>query len=201
MKGVNIMVKKIGIDIDGVITHEGDAEDNIWHNAFCEYFGKDIERKKDVFNFIEAYDLSQKEVEDFLDKNIENIYKRVKPAPGARNTLCKLKESGVKILLITARDKKFQDLTLNWLDKYNIFFDKLIHEENKAPLAHNKNISLFIEDNKKNALQLLEYNIRVIIMDKYHNQNIEHKHKDKIFRAENWNQIRNYIFTSSNIKQ
>ncbi len=186
------MNKIIGIDIDGVITREGNEKNNIWHNAICEYFGEDIERKKDVFNFIEAYQLTEKEVKRFIEENIENIYRNVEPAKGVKKTLNYLKKLDFVIFLITARDKKFRTLTLNWMKKYAIPFDSLIHEGNKAPLASEKNIELFIEDNKENAIQLLENDIAVIIKDRYHNRNID-KNYENIFRAKNWKEIKNHI--------
>jgi len=185
------MNKIIGIDIDGVITREGDEKNNIWHNALCEYFGEELERKNDVFNFIDAYELSKTEIENFINDNIEDIYKTVKPAKGAKETINFLKKYNFEILLITARHHNFKNLTKNWLKQYNIPYDTLIHEENKAPLAIEKNIKLFIEDNKKNAIKLLKNNIAVIIMDRYHNRSL--KNNDKLYRAENWVDIKKYI--------
>lgn len=186
------MKKNLGVDIDGVLTDEGDADNNIWHQAICEYMGKNVERKKDVFNFMEAYGYSEEVFEDFLDKYIEKIYENVKAAPGARKTLKDLKNKhNINIILMTARSPEYHGLTVNWLEKYQITYDKLIHEDNKAPLAQKINIELFIEDYIINARQLLSYGIPVILINKYHNQELPAQ--EKLYRADEWSEIRGHI--------
>ncbi len=185
------MKKIIGIDIDGVLTHEKENGNNIWQMKLAEYLDKDITRSKDEYNFKKAFNLTDRELEGFIDKHLANIYKNLKPAPGALDTLLKLRKLDFKIILITAREKEYKKITENWLVKYNIPYDSLYHEDNKAPLALDNNIQLFIEDNKNNALQLLKNNIPVILINKYHNQNI--KEKENIYRVNNWQQIANII--------
>lgn len=191
-EGRKNMRGKIGIDIDGVITDEGDDENNIWHNSLCDYFGEELERKNDVFDFTRAYELTEKKIDEFISDNIKDIYKRVNPAFKVKEVLGKLSKLDFEIILITARNNKFRKLTENWLRKHSIPYNELIHEENKAPLAKKIKIDIFIEDNKDNIIQLNKYGIAVIIMDRYHNRQIQ---ADKnIFRAYNWKDIEKYIF-------
>ena len=105
------MKRIIGIDIDGVLTDEGKEDNNIWHQAFCNYFGKEIKRVKDEFDFTVAYDISAEVVEDFIRENINDIYKNVDSVSKARETIKKLKKLNFYIVLITARKSKFNNLT------------------------------------------------------------------------------------------
>ncbi len=191
------MQKIIGIDIDGVLTCEEKGDSNIWEIKMAEYFKKDINRFHDVYNFKKAFNLSDEELNGFINKHLEEIYRNVKPAPGARFTLLKLYNLEFKIYLITARKEKYKKLTKKWLEKHEIPYTSLFHEDNKAPLAVEKNIQLFIEDNKNNTLQLLHCGIPVILLNKYHNRELN-KNKD-LFRVDTWQQIEDIVFTFFNI--
>jgi|SRR5690554_3338831 len=190
--------KIIGIDIDGVITDESHPNKDIWHNAICEYFGKDIKRVKDSYYFNEAYELTDKEIQLFLEEKLKNIYENVKVNTEARKTIKTLTEKGFEIILITAREPELQDLTKKWLTKHMVPFSELIHEQNKAPVAINKNINLFIEDNAKNACDLIKKGITVLLLDKFHNFHLpEYK---GLIRVKNWKHIRKLISTFFNIE-
>lgn len=184
------MKRIIGVDIDGVITKEGKGKDNIWYKYLCDYLGENIERKNDIYDFTEAFDISEETVKNFLNEHLREIYWNIKPAPGAKKTLIRLKKLDFRIILITARKDKFHPLTVNWLKKYRLPYNNLIHEDNKAPLAQKMKIELFIEDNKKNAEELITANIPVILVNKYHNQGLKDKN---IYRADNWHEINKYI--------
>lgn len=144
----------LGIDIDGVITDEGTAENNIWQRKMNEYFSRDIKLGKYTYNLAEAYGLSEQELNSFLTDKLFEVYQEVNSAPGARETLTQLAEQGHSLILITARNEKFRDLTENWLEKHQIPYHELHHQYDKAPLVVEKNISLFIDDKKENALNI-----------------------------------------------
>ncbi|MFW6014868.1 MAG: 5' nucleotidase, NT5C type [bacterium] len=189
--------KIIGIDIDGVITDEIHPNDNIWHNALCEFLGEDIERVKDSYYFNEAYNLSEEIINEFLNENIEDIYKKVKLWPDAKITINNLYDMNFNIILITARNNQFRSITENWLKKHGIKHTKLIHNENKAPLIKTNNIKLFIEDNAENAKVIAKTGIPVILLNKYHNQYLQTD--DKITRVNHWNEINEIISKHYNI--
>ncbi len=185
------MEKNIGIDIDGVITAEGDDQNNIWQKELSKYVGYNLKRKKDAFDFREAYDLPEKTINNFINNKIEQIYRNAKPAPYVKNVLNNLKKNNFTLFIITARKDKYKDLTSNWLKKYNIPYDFLYHQEDKAAIALNKNIEIFAEDNLENAISLIKNQIPVIIMDRYHNRSInENKY---VFRVNNWKQLEQVI--------
>ena len=85
----------------------------------------------------------------------------------------------------------YRQLTADWLKKHGIKYSSLTHEANKSPLAVEKGIELFIEDNANNSLELSRKNIIVLLMNKYHNQNF--KVNTNIIRVNNWSDIREEI--------
>ncbi|HKL75768.1 MAG TPA: hypothetical protein VJ881_06845 [Halanaerobiales bacterium] len=185
------MNKILGIDIDGVITNEGSANDNIWHNALCNHFSQDLTREKNVYDFMEAYGLSEREMNEFINEKISDIYSSVKAYPEAIKTISKLYKNNFEIHLITARHKEYREITENWLKKHSIPYHSLTHDEPKAPLAVKKNIELFIEDNFDNAFDIASKNIKVLLINKYHNLNKELI--ENIKRVDNWLDINNEL--------
>ncbi|MGM0437253.1 MAG: 5' nucleotidase, NT5C type [Bacillota bacterium] len=185
------MNKILGIDIDGVITNEGPADNNIWHNALCNHFSQDLTREKNVYDFMEAYNLSEREMNEFINENIAEIYANVKAYPKAIKTISNLYNKGFKIHLITARHKEFREITKNWLEKHSIPYHSLTHDVPKAPLAVKKKIDLFIEDNYDNAFDIASKNIKVLLVNKYHNLNKELVKNIK--RVSDWSEIKKEI--------
>ncbi|RCW51472.1 MULTISPECIES: hypothetical protein [unclassified Halanaerobium] len=187
------MHNKLGIDIDGVLTEEGPKNNSIWQQKMTEFFGRNINLRKNTYNLAEAFGLNTEELNLFLKKELENIYRQATPAEGAKETLEELKERDFTLILITARHSKYNTLTKNWLKKYDIPYDKLYHEDNKAPLAEKLKLKLFIEDNKFNALAISKKNIPVILVSKYHNKDIEKN--NLIYRADSWQDIKRQLYT------
>ncbi len=193
------MERIIGIDIDGVITDENHKNQNIWHNALCTYLGRDIERKKDDYNFTEAYNLNLEIIQDFVENNVHKIYKNVKPRKYVKTIFNKLLDWNFKIYLITARHEEYRKLTEKWLEKYNIPYHKLFHADDKATIASKLGINIFIEDNKQNTVDLLKKNIIVLLFNKYHNRDLnKQKH---LYRVQSWMEINNLIIKLFNIDE
>lgn len=185
------MNRILGIDIDGVITDEGEADNNIWHKALCNYFKENLNREKNVYSFVEAYGLSEREMNEFINDQIENIYAGVKPYNKVSTILNSLIDKEFTIYLITARHDEFRPVTEKWLEKYSIPYHSLYHEDDKAPLAVKKNIELFIEDNYNNASEIVDQKIPVLLVNKYHNQGKELI--DGIKRVDGWQEISQFI--------
>ena len=183
----------IGIDIDGVITDEYSSYNrNIWHHYLCNYIGEEIKRKENIYNIYDAYDLPKKILDEFLENSLKDIYIDLTPNQGVKGVLDDLKKHNFTIILITARDEKYRKITEDWLDKYEIVYDKLIHKINKVPCAKEKNIQLFIEDDQNNAESFLNNGIGIILFDKEHNRDSE-EIKNK-YRVENWKQAEELIY-------
>jgi hypothetical protein len=185
------MKYNIGIDIDGVLTDEGDRDNNIWLQKMNEFFNRKITLKEHTYDLRKAFGLTDQELNDFLEIKLPEVYANVGAAPGAKETLEELNQAGHKLILITARNEIFRDLTENWLEKHQIPYHELHHNDDKAPLAVKKDIFLFIDDRKENAAEIAAENIPVILVNKYHNLNFQSS--NNILKADNWNEIRKNI--------
>lgn len=181
------MKYNFGIDIDGVITDEGPDHNSIWQKKMNEFFERKIKLEEYTYDLRQAFNINDKELNDFIQAKIEDVYSSVKPVEKAKETIKKLYDSGHTIILITARDQKHRALTEDWLKKNNIPYHELHHNDNKAPLAAEKNISLFIDDRKENAFEIAAKDIPVILVNKYHNYDF--KGSEKITKVQNWSEI------------
>jgi len=185
------MKYNFGIDIDGVLTDEGPDHDSIWQQKMNEFFDREITLKEYTYDLRKAFAINDQELNKFIQEKVEEIYSSVKAVDRAREILTELYEEGHRLILITARNEKHRDLTEKWLEKNNIPYHELYHEDQKAPLAVEKNISLFIDDKKENALEIAAENIPVILVSKYHNYDFEGN--EKIKKADNWDEIKENI--------
>ncbi|WP_245579474.1 5' nucleotidase, NT5C type [Halonatronum saccharophilum] len=182
------MKKVIGVDIDAVLTDEGKGEDNIWHRNICDYFGLDG-RKNNKYDFCEAYGLSLAEVEKFVEDRGDDIYLSVPPRPKCKEVLARLKEEGYKIILVTARPSKDNKVTLEWLKKNKIPYDKLFHSDEKHLICQKEKIKFFIDDHLKHLIPMLDLDMDLLLMDMDHNFDYE----GKIKRVDNWGEIEEEI--------
>ncbi|MDZ7672564.1 MAG: hypothetical protein U5K53_07020 [Halanaerobiales bacterium] len=189
----------IGIDIDGVITDEYSLYNrNIWHHYLCNYIGKEIKRKDNIYNIYEAYDLPKEVLDNFLKNSLKDIYIDLIPNKGVKDVLEDLKKNDFTIILITAREEKYRKITEDWLDKYGIVYDKLIHRVNKVPCAKDEEIQLFIEDDQNNAESFLNNGIGIILFDKKHNR--DSKDIKNKYRVNNWQEAKKLIYNFFNIE-
>ncbi|AGB41313.1 hypothetical protein Halha_1368 [Halobacteroides halobius DSM 5150] len=182
------MNKIIGVDIDAVLTDEGTGTDNIWHQKICNYFNLE-ERKEQVYDFRDAYGLTLEEIEEFMATEGRKIFANVSPLTEAKEVLADLQQQGCTIILVTARAKEHNQVTLDWLDEHQIPFDKLIHSEEKANICQAEGIELFIDDRVSNLLPIKELGIPVLLMDMDHNQSF----KGPIPRVHNWQEIKEQL--------
>ena len=182
---------KFGFDIDGVLTNEGDNDNNIWHKTFIDHFGDKVKKVSDSYDFREAYNLPDSDIIDFLNENKEKIFSSVPPYQEAIEFLNRLKEQGHKIILITARHEEFRDVTEKWLSRNNFSYDKLYHDENKAPLALNENLEIFVDDHRDNVRDIKSVGIPALLFTRSHNLNASED--EYTARVSNWQEIKDYI--------
>lgn len=184
---------KIGIDIDNCISNFNDT-------LLKEYLKHDKElRNSGIINenpeYLrrEMFDWTDEEEKSFYNENIENFAKKLKPIEGSVYFIKKLKEDGHEIFIITGRNNgEYSNpykLTTEWLNKYNIVYDKLIltnsHDKHsKTEICIENNIDLMIEDSTPISLDLISNGIKVYTMNTRYNQ------KDKTLdRASKWKEI------------
>ena len=184
---------RIGIDIDNCISNFDDT-------LLKEYLKHDKElRNTGIMNENAEYlrkgmfDWTLEEENIFYNANIERIAKNLKPIENAPKYINKLKQDGHEIYIITGRDNgEYKDpykLTKEWLNKYNIIYDKLIftnayntHEKTKICIENN--IDIMIEDSTRISLDLINNGIKVYTMNTRYNQK-----NQTLDRVSRWKEI------------
>lgn len=177
----------IGIDIDGTIT------DPLF---LLPYLQRDFDETLEEDDFTE-YDLSfinksEEDIRDWFLSIEDELYRNVQPDEGSVQRINSLNKQ-YNIHLITARPKKWADVTYDWLKKNNITYDTLdvTGSHDKVEIAKERNIQLFIEDSLVNALLIHEkMNIPVLLVNAPHNQMYLPK---GITRVYGWDDIEEYI--------
>ena len=149
-------MKKIGIDLDNTILS-------------CKLLiYKLIDKFQIVNNSDNSYIQIDKnaETETFLNKLTifnPNVYIAF---PNAIETINYLYSKGIEIHLISSRPNILPiiDLTINWLNKNNVLYNKLILGcSNKAEYVVANQLDLMIDDNLKTCKSLAQKNIQSIL--------------------------------------
>lgn len=180
----------IGIDIDDTIANTYDVLFNYAQNYTINDIGKEI---KDVNRNIithmyctNFHNWNKEEDKEFLDKYYEKTVLKVQPKMYAVENIKRLKESGDKIYLITARflSDKFdvEKLTKDWLEKYGIPYDKLIlNSQNKVIAAKENDIDIFVDDSIKNCTEMAHVGIKTYMMDTIINKDFESEDIERVY--------------------
>ena len=181
---------RIGIDIDNCISNFDDVllEEYLKHDKELRNTG--IINDKPYHITVGMFDWSKEENDDFYYNNIQRIAMSLKPLNNAKDVIDKLKADGNEIYIITSRDNgeyiNPEKMTREWLEKYEIYFDKLIltgrHE--KGPVCKENNIDIMIEDSIKNCEDIEDNGVKCYIMDTRYN-----KHETRFERVKRWNEI------------
>ena len=187
----------IGLDIDNVISNF----DTCLLEEYIKY-DKTL-RNKGIINENAEYitrgmfDMTDEESDTFYYNNIERIAKNLKPLHNAKKYIDKLKEDGNKIYIISGRDNgEYSDphnMTITWLNKYNIPYDKLIltnaykHQE-KANICKELGIDIMIDDSINVCTKCNDINIECILFETPYN-----KKETRFNKLSNWEEIYNYI--------
>ncbi len=162
----------IGIDIDDTLT---DMKIEMGNNLkeYLIKIGKTKEYEVDELDkndgrlLQKRYNLTYEELKYFLGTIQESFTNTVLPRDNAVQVINKLKESGHKITIITARDEEFHDdpysQSKTWLLKNNIVFDKLIvNARDKATICKNENVDILIDDSLNNCTVVSEVGIKTL---------------------------------------
>ena len=200
---------RIGVDIDNVLSNFNEAllKDYVKHD-------KELGNKGIINNNIpirKMFDWSADEEKKYYKENIERLANSFEPIKGCAKYIKipaiyvvktakyikKLREEGRYICIISGRDNgDYKDpyvMTINWLKKYNIEYDKLIltngrnHQE-KADVCIKNNIDIMIDDSRKVCEKCFEKNIKPIIFNTNYN-----KKELRFKRVYNWKEIYDYV--------
>lgn len=186
---------RIGVDIDNVLSNFNEVllNDYLNHDKSLRNNGivnKDVYIRK-MFDWPEEYE------QEYYKNNIERLATLFTPIEDSSKYINKLKNNGNEIYIISGRDNgEYSDphnMTINWLKKYNIPYDKLIltnaykHQE-KADICNEFGIDIMIDDSINVCTKCSESNIECILFETPFNKN-----EDRFNRLKNWKEIYNYI--------
>ena len=170
---------KIGIDIDNVISNFNDI-------LLKEYLNHDKQLRntgiinKDIFMRYGMFDWTDEEENNFYKTNIERIAQSLNPLTNCKYFIDKLKADGNEIYIISGRNNgeytNPEEMTKSWLNKYNIYYDKLIltnayDKQAKSVECIKYKIDVMIEDSTSTCIDLKKNGIKVLIMNTRYNQN------------------------------
>ena len=139
------------------------------------------------------FDWTEEEESSFYHANIEDFAIKLRPIEDSVYYIRKLKEDGHEIYIITGRNNgeyiNPKELTTQWLDKYNIVYDKLIFtnaydKHAKTEVCLENNIDLMIEDSTRISLDLINNGIKVYTMNTRYNQK-----EQTLDRVSKWKEI------------
>ena len=189
-------MKKIGIDIDGVLTDVYN-----WYlingKKYADSLGKSLVNEKG-YDAKEMYDLTNEEFTDFIDKTIWDYSKDEHARKDAKEMLEKLLDNNYELIIITARykadkdnenGKKMRECVKNWLNNNGLKYSNIIFSDDKTKICKDNSIDLMIEDKPDTIINLSNY-IPVICFNAPYNENIESKN---IYRVFNWNEVYDQI--------
>ena len=189
----------IGIDIDNVISNFNEVllEEYLIHDK--EIGKRGIINKNAEYIRRGMFDWSEVEEKIFYQQNIERIVKKLNPIEGEKEYIDKLKQDGHKIYIITGRDNgeysNPYDMTKDWLDKFGIYYDKLIltnayknDKHGKSEKCIENNVDIMIDDSVNICMDSINYGIETLIMDTPYNRQV-----NNIKRVHSWKEIYEYI--------
>ena len=196
---------RIGIDIDNVISSFDNSllKEYIKHDKTLRNTGIINENADYIRRGM--FDWTLEEEKTFYNENIERIAQELKPIYNAKKYIDKLKEDGKEIYIITGRNngdyKNPYDITINWLNKHQIYYDKLIftnayNKQEKAEVCIKNNIDIMVEDSTSTAINIKEAGIRVLFMKTRFNQN-----NQELERVSTWKEIYSKIAQTYPIAQ
>ena len=187
----------IGIDIDNTITST--------RELILEYV-RTFESENDLrteldpnhYSLEESLNWDTQLLERFLGTYLENIYKYVAPKPHALEVISALHRRHT-IILITSRNQRdalIRDITLEWLSRHHVEYDKLVmndtenlHHFSKLAACQENHVEVMIEDHHDLSRELSEH-IPVIMFDYPYNTHLQ---ADNIMRVHDWLEVQAII--------
>ena len=170
---------RIGIDIDNVISNFDETLLNEYLLHDKDLRGNGIINKNADYIRKGMFDWSEEEEKYFYKNNIERIAKKLTLIEGSKEYIDKLRKDGHSIYIITGRDNgeytNPYNMTKEWLDNYNINYDKLIltdaydkHAKTKKCIGNS--IDIIIDDSVHICTDCIKNGITAILMDTPYNK-------------------------------
>lgn len=187
----------IGIDIDNTITH---TTEMILH--YAQIFGKEqgINTIPDMrYYYLEdILGWDRKTADEFLNTHLGRIYDEMQPKEQVTEVIRDLKKQH-ELILITSRNSQLpatEEVTVNWLERNGVFYDRLIlnttsnmHFFNKLDVCLENQVDVMIEDHYKLVSEISPF-LPVIMFDYPYNR---HLLSDNIIRVKHWSEVKQWV--------
>jgi uncharacterized protein len=135
------------------------------------------------------YGWSWEEREEVFQKYGIDIHWNSDPYPDVVDVLASL-YSNHTISFITARPEFYREITLKWLDHYQINYHHISFVENKLGECQKLEVDILIDDAPHYAEEFVASAKPYILYDQPYNRHINH---ELVFRAASWLDIKRYI--------
>ena len=182
---------RIGIDIDDTISDSCEVTFAYAQKYTIEKLGRmpDLENIKGIKHHHytrEAHGWSKKEEMDFWYEYYPRIVKEIRPFTLAVSTINSLKKEGHEIYIITARWQEPNcdvfKMTEEWLKENKIYYDDITFDaENKAEVALEKKIDVFIDDSFENCQAVANVGVKTYIMDSRMNKGLNSENIERVY--------------------
>jgi uncharacterized HAD superfamily protein len=174
----------IALDIDGILANADIAFRLMMRSLFKRPFPK---KKVKSFHYEESFDLTNEEIK-LLYKMFhkEELWLNMKPVKGAVSSAQKLAKEH-RIIIVTARPREVRKVTLKWLKKYKIPYEKIYFTLADKHLLfdnYNEKVDVFLEDHPIYIKRLAETQTNVIMFDYPWNRNV--KGRPNIYHVNKW---------------
>lgn len=170
----------IGIDIDDTMTNLTE-----FLVAFGEQNGGKLKQPINKTSLKELFDWDDSEKLDLWKNNIEYITSTISTRPLVKETLQEMKRRNYDIYLISTRGSKYykdaRKATINWLNKNEIIYDKLILTEEKDKACLEYNVDIYIDDRPNTCDALLNIGIKTFIFDNVFNKEYSNNQITRIY--------------------
>ena len=188
----------IGIDMDDTICStneriivEADKYDK-------EVLGGTGVKDINAYEFTEMMGWEKDMKGKFFADRLEYIMDNAEIKPNAKEVINRLHDEGNKIIIISFRKGKYikdpYDLTINWLNRYGVKYDKVfVDTGEKTDECIENGVNLFIDDKESHCEDVSNIGIDVLLFTNQYN------HDEKRFkRVDNWDEVYNYIKEKNN---
>lgn len=143
----------------------------------------------DDFYLYRLYGWNDEEEEKIFKKYGIDIIWNSDPYPDAVEILSSLYRKH-KLTFITARPEFCKEITIKWLNRYNIHYHNISFVNDKLDECQKLNVDILIDDAPHYAEEFAALKKPYILFDQPYNQHIDH---ESVFRARNWKEITEYI--------
>ncbi len=159
--------KSLGIDIDGILRNFVSSVERVYKEHYPEH--KVLDRSD--YDLKTWFPIGGK-IYDFVFKdNVKEIYLYAKSYPHAVRFMEYLGDLGYKVTIVTSQpNEDCIYYTKKWLEKNEVYYDKLIFESQKAEV---KEIDVLLDDSTKNLNEFAETDRLAVCMNRSWNKDYE----------------------------